>query len=985
MAEPSAPVPSLLSAARINTAAWLVFTLGLLLSAALVWHLERQDQQHARALANDVAADHARYLERGIEQALAANKALAAAVAQSHGSIHAFEETALHLMEMYPEVSAMSLAPNGVIQVVVPLARNEGALGFNLFNSPQQHLEAELARDSNQLTLAGPMPLAQGGSGIVGRMPVFLDAGKFWGFTNVTLHLESVLKTARLDRLAERGYDHVLWRVAPGGDTPQVIQAAGTTLAAATVHQRIELPNSEWMLSVMPRSGWFNPTALLMRAFAGLLFATLMGALAKLLLHLKAQEANLELMVDQRTQQLQEAQRQLRATIDAIPDVLMELDREGHYISVHSPRPEMLAAPREALIGKRFTEFLPEKDSLVVFNALHAAETSGWASGFTMQVPIPDGRSKWFELSVARKSQPFASEARFMVLSRDVTERVQAEQELYLTSQVFRQSSEAIVISDAVHRIVQVNPAYSRLSGFASAEAMGQLASLDMAQSRERSNLPAEPYQVVLRTGQWEGETQGMHKNGTPYQQYRTITALRDEQNRLTHCITLFRDITQQRQDQERIRHLAHFDALTGLPNRSLLSERVVEAIRSQRTTEGCAALLFLDLDHFKNINDSLGHRVGDRVLVALARRLQLQLRPQDTVARMGGDEFVVLVCGRQMADVEALAQKLLDSTATPFQIEGHELTISLSIGIATYPVDGDSFDTLYQRADAAMYRAKQAGRNRYSFFTAELEARSARTLHIANALRRALEREQFTLHYQPQFDTHTKAVIGAEALIRWHHPELGQVSPAEFIPIAESTGLIIGIGDWVMRTAAQDMRRWLDTGIALRTVSVNLSPLQFQHHQLPEQVARNLAHAQLPAHHLMLELTESAAVDDPAAAIAMLDKLNRQGVRIALDDFGTGYSSLSYLKRFQIHKLKIDQSFVRDLEQDANDRAIILAIIHIAKALGMDTLAEGVESEAQLEFLRAQGCNFAQGYLFSRPLPVPQFEALLQACTLAS
>lgn len=983
MALTSFHAPSPLNPARNNSVVWLVLISSIVLGSMLIWYLERKDQEEARTLASDVAADHARFLQRGIEQAMAANKALAAAVAQTNGSIHAFEETAQHLMQMYPQVHAMSLAPKGVIQVITPLAGNEGALGFDMLRSTEQQKEAELTRDSNSLTLAGPMALVQGGQGIVGRQPVFLEPGKFWGFTNVTMRMDAVLQSARLDTLTERGYSHVLWRIPPGQNTPQIIQAAGLSLAAATVHQRIELPNSEWMLSVMPRNGWFNPSTLLMRTMAALLFATLMAALVKLLLHLKNQEANLENLVDHRTQQLQEAQRQLRATMDAIPDVLMELDREGHYISVHSPRPDMLAAPREALIGKRFTEFLPEKDSQIVFDALHTAETLGWASGFTLQVPTADGSTKWFELSVSRKSVPHATEARFMVLSRDVTERMQVEQELYLTAQVFRQSSEGIVISDAVHRIVQINPAYTQLSGFSSAEAMGQLASLDMANPSQHPHLPADPYQMVLRSSQWEGEALGQHKNGTQYQQHRSITALRDEQGRLTHCITLFRDITQQRMDQERIRHLAHFDALTGLPNRSLLSERVLSAIHEQKTTEGCTALLFLDLDHFKNINDSLGHRIGDRVLIALARRLQLQLRPDDTVARMGGDEFVILISGQHLTEVETVAQKLLDSTTTPFQIEGHELTISLSIGIATYPADGDNFDTLYQRADAAMYRAKQTGRNRYSFFTAELEARSARTLHIANALRRALEREQFTVHYQPQFDTHTKAVIGAEALIRWHHPELGQVSPAEFIPIAESTGLIISIGDWVMRTAAHDMRKWIDAGIAPRTVSVNLSPLQFQHHQLPEQVARNLLQAQLPAHHLMLELTESAAVDDPAAAIAMLDKLNQQGVRIALDDFGTGYSSLSYLKRFQIHKLKIDQSFVRDLEQDANDRAIILAIIHIAKALGMDTLAEGVETEAQLEFLRAQGCNFAQGYLFSRPLPVPQFEALLQACTL--
>lgn len=979
------PVPPL-SNTRINAIAWGVFLLALLAAAPVIWHLERQDNVQARALAVDVATDHARNLQRGIEQAMSANKALAASVAQTHGSINAFEETAQHLMEMYPVVTAMSLAPAGVIQAVVPQGGNEGALGFNLLTpSSAQRQEAQLARESTVMTLAGPMELAQGGQGVVGRQPIYLEPGKFWGFTNVTMDMTSVLDIAHFERLAERGYDHVLWRLPPGSNTPQIIHAAGTTVASATIHQRIELPNSEWMLSVMPRHGWSDPLTSGVRLAAGLVFALLMAALAKLLLRLKAQEATLETTVQQRTMELQDAQRQLRATIDAIPDVLMELDQDGNYISVSSPRPEMLAAPRETLIGKRFSQFLPDKGSAVVFEAMRMAEATGWANGYTLQVPLPDGKLKWFELSVARKSLPHASEARYILLSRDVTERMRVEQELHLTSQVFRQSSEAIVISDAMHRIVQVNPAYSQLSGLLPAEALGQLASLDMASSDDRRHLPAEPYQIVLRKGQWAGETQGRHKNGTLYHQYRTITALRDEQGRLTHCITLFRDITQQRQDQERIRHLAHFDPLTGLPNRTLLSDRVLEVIQAQSTTEGSAALLFLDLDHFKNINDSLGHRVGDRVLIALARRLELQLRPQDMVARMGGDEFVVLATGLQHTQIQALAQTLLDSTAAPFQIDGHELTISLSIGIATYPQDGDSFDTLYQRADAAMYRAKQAGRNCYSFFTADLEARSARTLHVANALRRALEREQFTLHYQPQFDTLTQAVIGAEALIRWHHPELGHVSPAEFIPIAENTGLIIPIGDWVMRTAAHDMRRWLDAGMALRTVSVNLSPLQFQHHQLPDQVARNLEHAGLPAKHLMLELTESAAVDDPAAAIAMLDKLNAQGVRIALDDFGTGYSSLSYLKRFQIHKLKIDQSFVRDLEKDANDRAIIVAIIHIAQALGMDTLAEGVETEAQLDFLRAQGCNFAQGYFFSRPLPVAQFEALLRTCTLAS
>ena len=964
---------------RANAIAWAVFVLAALCAAPVVWHMEMQDRLQARTLATDIASDHARTLQRTIEQAMSANKALSAVVVQTNGSLTAFEDAALHLLDMYPAVSAMSLAPRGVVSAVVPLGGNESALGFNVFESPEQFREAVKARDSGQNTVTGPMPLAQGGEGIVGRQPIFLEAGKFWGFANVAIPLPSVLQLGQFERLGMRGYDHVLWRSTPNSQTPQIIHSSGIALASTTIHLPIELPNSEWMLSVHPRAGWTNTSTLLLRLAAGLLFAALMAVFTKLVLRLKNQEATLESMVNQRTAELQDAQRELRATIEAIPDVLMELDNDGRYLNIHAPRPEMLAAPRDVLLGKPITQFLPEKDCAIVFEALRQAEANGWAAGYLMQVPVDNGQTRWFELSVSRKSQPHSSQPRYIGLARDVTERAQAEQELRLTSQVFRQSSEAIIISDAMHRIVQVNPAYSLISGISAEQAIGQLASLDMVPLGEHHLLPNDPYQQVLRLGQWNGETQGRHTSGRMYLQYRSITALRDEQGRFTHCITLFRDITQQRQDQEHIRHLAHFDPLTGLPNRTLLSEKVLEIIHSQPADQAGAALLFLDLDHFKNINDSLGHRLGDKVLIALARRLEQQLGPYDTIARMGGDEFVVLAACPDAHQIQHLAQKLLDSTTHPFQIDDHELTISLSIGIATYPTDGNNFDTLYQRADAAMYRAKQAGRNCFSFFTAELEARTARTLHVANALRRALEREQFSVVYQPQFDANTRAIIGAEALIRWHHPELGQVSPAEFIPIAENTGLIIPIGDWVMRTAVQDMRRWIDEGLLLGTVSVNLSPLQFQHHQLPEQVARNLQQAGLPSQHLMLELTESAAVDDPTAAIAMLDKLNGQGVRIALDDFGTGYSSLSYLKRFQLHKLKIDQSFVRDLEQDPNDRAIILAIIHIAQALGLSTLAEGVETEAQLAFLREHGCDYAQGYLLSKPLSKEQFEKLMR------
>ena len=455
---------------------------------------------------------------------------------------------------------------------------------------------------------------------------------------------------------------------------------------------------------------------------------------------------------------------------------------------------------------------------------------------------------------------------------------------------------------------------------------------------------------------------------------------MRDEQDRVTHHIALFRDTTQQRETQDRIRHLAHFDHLTGLPNRALLAERAQRDIEQERRNGGSLAMVFIDLDHFKNVNDSLGHRIGDTLLVAMSKRLQALVRAQDTVSRLGGDEFLLLLPGTTAEAAALMATDLLHALAQPFQIDQYELTTTLSIGIAVFPTDGGNFDTLYQRADAAMYRAKRSGRNRHSFFTADLEARSARTLALENALHRALERQQFELHYQPQVSLHTRQIVGAEALLRWRHPELGMVSPAEFIPVAENSGMIVAIGEWVLRTAARDAKHWLDQQLPLRTVSVNLSAIQFRHPQLPDMVSRCLHEANLCASHQELELTEGAAVDDPDAALTVMQQLHERGARLSMDDFGTGYSSLNQLKRFPLGKLKIDQSFVRDVSVDASDRAIISAIIRMAQAMDMTTTAEGVETEEQLAFLLEQGCDEGQGYLFSRPVPALAFEALLRA-----
>ena len=440
----------------------------------------------------------------------------------------------------------------------------------------------------------------------------------------------------------------------------------------------------------------------------------------------------------------------------------------------------------------------------------------------------------------------------------------------------------------------------------------------------------------------------------------------------------LDKEIQERKYDQERIYRLAHYDVLTGLPNRTLLAERSQQAIASAQMQHTPLAVLFLDLDHFKHVNDSLGHKVGDNLLARIAQRLRQTVREYDTVARLGGDEFVLLLPRANARGAQRVAGKVAQAFDQPFHIGQHELTLGCSVGVALYPQDGRDFDALVQSADMAMYGAKQEGRNTYRFFTSQMQAQSMRALELENALRRALERDQLSLHYQPQVDAATSKVVGVEALLRWQHPELGMVSPAEFIPVAESSGLILPIGQWVLETAAQQLKVWRSKGLLHITMAVNLSARQFHQPQLPDLVRDVLRQADLPPQCFELELTESAAMSDVPAAEQTLAQLQKLGVRLSIDDFGTGYASLTQLKRLPSYKLKIDQSFVRDLDKGETDKAMVNAIVRMAQAMGLRITAEGVETRDQLDFLQTLGCDEAQGYYFSRPTPAAEIESFL-------
>ncbi|MEK6663055.1 MAG: EAL domain-containing protein [Pseudomonadota bacterium] len=454
-----------------------------------------------------------------------------------------------------------------------------------------------------------------------------------------------------------------------------------------------------------------------------------------------------------------------------------------------------------------------------------------------------------------------------------------------------------------------------------------------------------------------------------------TVSLVRAADGSPKYFISVIEDISRRKVTEAQLMHLATHDHLTHLPNRSLLQDRITQAIAHAERAERQMAVLFLDLDRFKNINDSLGHDVGDKLIIVLAERLRGIVRSGDTVARVGGDEFVIVITELQYeTQAENVARKVLEVLAEPEVVDGTELFLNGSIGISLYPRDGRDCHTLLKNADAAMYRAKEAGRNQFQFFTQAMNANAVHRLTLENELRHALEREEFSLHYQPQIDLANGAVVGMEALLRWHSPTRGMVSPAEFIPLAEESGLIVPIGEWVLRTACAQNKAWLNAGMQSLRVAVNISARQCRFNSLTKLVERVLADTGLDACHLELEITESLLMDNPEESASTLHDLNQMGIQLAIDDFGTGYSSLSYLKRFPIHTLKIDQSFVRDITSDPDDAAIVKAVIAMARSLKLRVVAEGVETAEQLEFLRAHDCEGMQGYYFSKPMPTEQF-----------
>ncbi|HWR88911.1 MAG TPA: EAL domain-containing protein [Dissulfurispiraceae bacterium] len=676
-----------------------------------------------------------------------------------------------------------------------------------------------------------------------------------------------------------------------------------------------------------------------------------------------------------------------RALLNAIPDRIFRIDREGTFLEFKGPvGPDLLMAPDE-FIGRNVRDVLPLETGTLIMEAMQSAFGRGDIRTIEYHVPAA-GISRFYEARIV-----VSGEDEVIAIVRDVTEQKEADKALKESEEryrdLFENANDLIQSVTPDGRFLYVNKAWRDTLGY-SPEELENLTIFNVL-SPECQPHCAEVFQRVM-AGEDVGiiETEFMTKDGKRITIEGSVNC-KVVNGAVVSTRGIFRNITERKQAEEEIIRLAYYDSLTGLPNRLLFKDRLRQSITYAQRYKKMLATLFLDLDRFKRINDTLGHSIGDRLLKGVAERLSHTLRQSDsvsrdgsedfgsTVARLGGDEFTILLMEiDSVQDVAKVARRILQDMAKPFHLDGSEVFITTSIGITIFPYDGGDVDTLLKNADIAMYHAKEQGRNNFQFYTQSMNATAFERLVLENNIRKAIERDEFELFYQPQISVSNGEIVGMEALIRWNHPELGMISPAEFIPLAEESGLILPLGEWVLRRACGQIRELHDRGFSDLRISVNLSVHQLRQQGLVKTIKGIVEQYYLDARRLELEITESAIMKNAEATVETLMSLKSMGLRISIDDFGTGYSSLSYLKRFPIDTLKIDRSFIKDIPNDPDNAAITRAIIAMAHSLNLKVVAEGVETPAQFAFLKNEGCDEMQGFLLCRPLPFRKIGELL-------
>lgn len=667
-----------------------------------------------------------------------------------------------------------------------------------------------------------------------------------------------------------------------------------------------------------------------------------------------------------------------RVIFESALDGILVADPETGKLFMGNPSmARMLGYTCDEIPGLRIADIVREADLAAAMDQFEKHKRGEISQ--TANFPMKRRDGSVFFINIHSTSIRLGDKAYLMGMVRDVSDQMKNEEHLRLAAAVFENSREGILVTDADQNIVLVNRALCRLKGYEGHELVGHRS--DMLQSgRHSPEFYAAMWECIRTTGNWQGEIWNRHRNGALTPVLMSISAIRDGEGDITHYVGITTDISTQKSTEARLEFMAHHDSLTQLPNRLLMHSRIEHSVQVARRENRRLVLLMLDLDNFKDVNDSFGHLAGDELLQQVSKRLSERLRSVDTVARLGGDEFAVLLDNpAHQEDAIRIAHDMISALSESWHLSnGVEVRVGVSVGISMFPEHGQDADSLLQQADAALYRAKAEGRGCARFFTDDMTLKARQRLEIESRLRRAIQQDELHVYYQPQVDIASGCIIGAEALLRWHNPEWGIVPPGVFIPVAEETGLISEIGSWVLKETCQQGQRWIASGLPPLTLSVNLSPHQFLFNDIWVVVKEALADSGFPPERLELELTESALMSREGASAETLNRLRDQGVRLAIDDFGTGYSSLAYLKHFSIDVLKIDKRFIDDIPHEEDDKAITAAIVAMAHTLGFEVTAEGVETPEQLAFLRAQGCDHYQGYLVSPAVPADEFAELL-------
>ncbi|MGB4468277.1 MAG: EAL domain-containing protein [Azovibrio sp.] len=670
-------------------------------------------------------------------------------------------------------------------------------------------------------------------------------------------------------------------------------------------------------------------------------------------------------------QELARSHSLLNNVADHLGEGILSFDARGRLNFLNRRAEVLLGRSESELLGQSVDCILPQDEAQD--SSFRAALAAGRSFEGEECVQRPDGK----QLPVAFLGGPMARRdgsdgpPGYVTSFRDISAQRMAAARLQLAARVFDNLSEAMTITGPDGRIQSVNPAFTRITGFTEADAVGHTPGFLLGSGIHDKSFYQEMWKSLNEAGKWQGEIINRRKSGETYPEWLSITAVRDEAGAIVQYLALFSDISERKQAEAYIHHLAYHDPLTGLANRLLFNDRLDNAMHQAHRSRRPLAIMLFDLDRFKSINDSLGHGAGDILLKSVSQRLTRLLREGDTLGRLGGDEFALLLPEiSSHADAASLASRMLAEFETPFDLDGREVFVTTSIGIAVYPSDGENPQTLLKHADVALYNAKDAGRSIFRFFLESDSENSLDRLELETDLRHAVARDELCLYYQPQVDARTGLILGVEALVRWQHPRRGLLMPDRFIPLAEATGYIDVLGRWCMETACRQLVEWQNQGLPIERVAVNVSARQLRNPDFSGMVAGILRETGIPPRGLEIELTESSLADDPGRTFQLFSQLRQWGIRIAIDDFGTGYSSLSYLSRFPVDVVKIDQSFVQGLGQEPEARSVVQAIILLAHALSMETVAEGVETEAQRKRLVEMGCDQLQGYLYSRPCP---------------